>query len=128
MKFILVYKYLFYCLYKRLERQDFNFLSSSKAEITLVAVQVYILGLLDFKLNKLTGIDFTGLFGKYLKMVFLGAPPLIFNFILFGLNNKYKNTVRYFDGMTKEGRKILNSVLIKYLIILSIVLIIIALL
>ncbi len=128
MKVLLVYKYLFYCLFKKLERQDFNFLSSSKAEITLAALQIYFLGLVDYKLNKLIGIDVTGLFGKYVKMALLGAPPLLFNFILLGLNNRYKDTIKHFDGMTNEERKILNSALTKYIVVLSMALIILLLL
>ncbi len=127
MKFILVYKYLFYCLYKRLERQDFNFLSSSKAEITLVVVQIYFFGLLDYKLSKLTGMDITGMFGKYVKMALIGGPPLLLNFILFGLNNKYKVTVRYFDQIPNEEKKILNSALAKYTIVVTIILVILLL-
>ncbi len=127
MKFILVYKYLFYCLYKRLERQDFNFLSSSKAEITLVVVQIYFFGLLDYKLSKLTGMDITGMFGKYVKMAIIGGPPLLLNFILFGLNNKYKVTVRYFDQIPNEEKKILNSALAKYTIVVTIILVILLL-
>jgi len=126
-KFILVYKYLFYCLYKRLERQDFNFLSSSKAEITLVVVQIYFFGLLDYKLSKLTGMDITGMFGKYVKMALIGGPPLLLNFILFGLNNKYKVTVRYFDQIPNEEKKILNSALAKYTIVVTIILVILLL-
>lgn len=127
MKFILVYKYLFYCLYKRLERQDFNFLSSSKAEITLSIVQIYFFGLLDYKLSKLTGMDITGMFGKYVKMALIGGPPLLLNFILFGLNNKYKVTVRYFDQIPNEEKKILNSALAKYTIVVTIILVILLL-
>ncbi len=72
-------------------------------------------------------MDITGMFGKYVKMALIGGPPLLLNFILFGLNNKYKVTVRYFDQIPNEEKKILNSALAKYTIVVTIILVILLL-
>jgi hypothetical protein len=96
-----MYEYFFYKLYKSLEISSFVFWSDWKASLLmdfLVSCIIFSINIFYTVITKKTPFLFTS---KVTVMFFL-IPIVLFNFLMFNYNNKWKLIIKEFDAWPKK--------------------------
>jgi len=100
-----VYHYIFYKLYRLLEKREIPWWSDFRAEFLITAIEMLLLALAEYKISLLLSIQSAAVYGLWRYLLIIGAPPLILNHFLFQYGNRWKKIVRYFDKVDKQERK-----------------------
>ncbi len=114
-----IYYYIFYKIYKFIEKPDFSWWSDFRASLLISMIQGLVLFIIDFKIYKYTNTGFVMNLGKWPSILILGFPPIIVNHLIFIHNNRWKKIVNYFDSLEKNKKSKLNQLfmLIVFLVI-----------
>jgi len=103
-----VYYYIFYKLYRLLEKGEMPWWSDFKAGFLIAAIEGLLIALIDFKAHKLFGIADATELGKWGYILIIGGPPLILNYFLFLYGNRWKEIVRHFDEANRQEKNKMN--------------------
>ena len=106
-----LYQYIFYKIYKLIEKPDFSWWSDFRASFLISMIECSVLVLLDFKLYKYTGIGGIFNLGKWPFILILSFPPIIVNHLIFVYNDRWKKIVNYFDKLGRKETSKLNRLL-----------------
>ena len=106
-----LYHYIFYKLYKLIEKPDFSWWSDFRASLAISITQGIFLLLIDFKIDKYTGIGVVMQLGKWPSILIFGCIPIILNHFIFIHNNHYKKIINYYDCIGKKKKTKLNQLL-----------------
>ncbi len=115
-----LYNYFFYQIYRSIKftNKDFKFWLDIKTILVIVWIEISSFTLLFYKIDKyFNTCDF--LSEKLGYFLFIGLPPLVFNYYIFEYQDKYKRIIKYFEKIDKKEKKKLNIQLLILLLFLT---------
>jgi multisubunit Na+/H+ antiporter MnhB subunit len=103
-----VYHYIFYRIYRLAESNSMPWWSDFKAGFIIAVVQIWIIVLVDYKVNKHFGFFNTLELGKWGYALVIGGLPLTFNYFFFQYNDRWKPIVKHFNKASKQEKRKMN--------------------